>query len=1045
MSAPLSLTNRIIAASITHRLAVIVGTLGLVAAGAWAFVTMDADAFPDLTPNQVLVMTTVPGLSPEEVEQQVTYPMELTMLGLPRTLSVRSASKASLSVVTITFEDDVDFYFARNLVQQRMQDAMGQLPEGAEPMLGPPSTAMGEVLQYIVESTGDARDTLSLIELSKVQEYLIRPLLRTVPGVADVNSWGGMDQQYEVLTDPAKLTGYGLTLEDLETALARNNANFGAGYIEDRSERFSIRGLGRVVDSAGLANVVVATRGTTPVLVRDVARVSIEPRPRFGAVTRDGRGEALSATILMLKGSNGHEVVTRVKERIEEIRPLLPAGIAIRTFYSQGDVVDRTTATVFRNLTEGALLVVAVLLLFLRNWRASVLTASVIPLALLAAFIAMRFFGVTANLMSLGALDFGLIVDASVVMVENFMRRIAAERASAGGSVAEQREILREAAFEVGRPIVFGMAIIVAVYIPIFTLEGLEGRMFRPMAFTVCAAVLASLLLALAYIPAVSSFLFARMKAGSHRDSPWFVALRSRYRTWLALALVHRVPVVAAAAAALVVAVGSLRFIGTEFMPKLDEGYLLIETRRAPSVSLAAGIAVSEEVERTLRKFPEVASVNTNLGRPREATETMPLHAADVYVNFAPRSQWRAQSLADFLERADSALSEIPGLGFEFSAPMRMRLDEVISGVRTDLGVKVFGDSLNRLNDAADAVLAVMHSVRGAEDAFVSVTTGAMQLEVDLNRPAMARHGLSVADVREAVEMGVAGVHATTVIDGRRRFPVVVRLGASYRTTPEQVGELLLRTPAGGTITLAQVATLRTVEGPEVINHEAGRRFVVVQANVRNRDLGGLVSELRGEIAKRVVLPPEYYIAFGGQFENQTRAMARLSVIVPMVLLVIGALLYASFGTVRHALVVMLNVPFALVGGIGALWIRGLNLNLSASVGFIALFGVAVLNGVVLLTYINQLRASGLAVVDAIRQGAEGRLRPVLMTALVASVGFIPMAISTSAGSEVQRPLATVVIGGLISSTILTLIVMPTVLAWVEEPATREVARDATR
>lgn len=1033
MSAHLSLTHRLIAASIKHRLAVIVGTLALAAGGSWAFFTMNADAFPDLTPNQVLVMTTVPGLSPEEVEQQVTYPMEVTMLGLPRTLSVRSASKASLSVVTIIFEDDVDFYFARNLVQQRMQDAMGQLPEGAKPMLGPPSTAMGEVLQYLVESTGNARDTLSLIELSNVQEYLIRPLLRTVPGVADVNSWGGMDQQYEVLADPAKLAGYGVTLADLEAALAGNNANFGAGYIEDRNERLSIRGLGRVADSAGLANVVVSTRGTTPVLIRDVARVAIGPRPRFGAVTRDGRGEALSATILMLKGSNGHEVVTRVKERLDEIRPLLPAGIAIRTFYSQGDVVDRTTTTVFRNLTEGALLVVAVLLLFLRNWRASLLTASVIPLALLVAFIAMRFFGVTANLMSLGALDFGLIVDASVVMMENFMRRVTAERAAAGAAPVDQRDLLRDAAFEVGRPIVFGMAIIIAVYIPIFTLEGLEGRMFRPMAFTVCAAVLASLLLALAYIPAVSSYLFARMKPGSHHDARWFVALRSRYQGWLAWALTHRVSVVGTAAAALVIAVASLRFIGTEFMPKLDEGYLLIETRRAPSISLGAGIAVSEEIERTLRKFPEVATVNTNLGRPRAATETMPLNEGDVYINFAPRSNWRARSMDEFLEQADSALAEIPGLSFEFSAPMRMRLDEVISGVKTDLGVKVFGDSLALLNQKADEVLAVMQSVRGAEDAFVSVTDGAMQLDVDLNRAAMARYGLRVADVREAVETGVGGMQATTVVDGRRRFPVVVRLEATHWATPDLVGQLRLRTATGGTVTLAQVATLRTVEAPEVINHEAGRRFVVVQANVRDRDLGGLVAELRREIAARVELPPDYYVTFGGQFENQARAMTRLGVIVPVVLLLIGVLLYASFGTVRHVMVVMLNVPFALVGGIGALWLRGLNLNLSASVGFIALFGVAVLNGVVLLTYINQLRAGGLSVLDAIRQGTEGRFRPVLMTALVASVGFIPMALSTSAGSEVQRPLATVVIGGLISSTILTLIVMPTVLAWVEE------------
>jgi len=1039
MTVPRSVIERVIDASIRHRAIVIGATLAVAAAGTWAFATLKTDAFPDLTPNQVLVMTEAPGLSPVEVENQVTYPMEVAMLGLPRTTDVRSISKVGLSVVTVTFEDDVDLYFARAQVQQRMQDAIMSLPDGAEPMLGPPATAMGEVFQYLVEANDGARDSLTLLNLSNVQAYVIAPLLRTVPGVASVNAWGGLEQQFEVLADPAKLAGFGLTLHDLETALANNNANFGGGYIEDRGERLTLRGLGRVADTTDIANVVVATREATPVYVRDVARVTIGGAPRFGAVTRDARGEALSAAVIILKGSNGREVVSRVLARLEEIKRVLPRGVTIRPFYNQGEVVERTTHTVFRNLIEGALLVTAILFLFLRTFRASLVTASVIPLSLLIAFLAMREFGVSANLMSLGALDFGLIVDASVVMVENYVRRLHGQHALAPDA---RRDLIREAAFEVGRPVVFGVAIIVAVYVPIFTLEGLEGRMFRPMAFTVCAAVLGSLLLALTYVPAASAYVFAREGGArtsrrTHEDARWFVALRAKYAGALEWALTHRRAVVGGALALLAASLGSVPFLGTEFMPKLDEGYMLIETRRAPSAGLGQGIAVSEDVERTLRSLPEVARVVTNLGRPHEATETMALNQGDVYVTFKPKREWRDGSLDALIERMDSALAEIPGLDYEFSAPMRMRLDEVISGVRTDLGVKLYGDSLPLLQEKAAEVERVIAAVPGAEDVSVGASAGAMQLEVDLDRAAIARYGLNVADVREAVESGIGGAATTEVLDGRRRYPIVVRLDAPYRSTPEAVGQTLIRTPAGGTVTLSQVARLRTVEGPEVVEHEGGQRFVVVKSNVRGRDLGSFVADVRRAVAERVTMPPGYFTAYGGQFANQARATRRLAVIVPLVLLLIVVLLYVSFGSVRHALLVMLNVPFALVGGIAALWLRGLNLNLSASVGFIALFGVAVLNGVVLLSYINQLRAAGRTLGDAVREGAAVRLRPVLMTALVASVGFIPMAVSTSAGAEVQRPLATVVIGGLVSSTLLNLFVMPALYAAFGEQRAR--------
>jgi cobalt-zinc-cadmium resistance protein CzcA len=1029
-----ALIDRLITAALRHRVFVLGLTAVLATAGIWSFVTLNTDAFPDLSPNQVLVMTTVPGLSPAEIEQQVTYPLEVAMLGIPRTTGVRSISKAGLSVVTIDFEDGADLYFARAQVQQRMQQVRGALPAEAEPMLGPAATAMGEVFQYLVETTDTTSraepDTATLLALANAQEYIIRPLLRTVPGVADVNAWGGMQQRFEVLADPVKLAGYRLTLDDLERALAENNANFGGGYIEDRGDRLSIRGLGRVRDTADIAQVVVVTRGATPVRIGDLARVTVGPELRFGAVTRDGRGEALSATVLMLKGSNGREVVARVQAKLAEIARLLPPGIRVRPYYNQGEVVTRTTNTVFRNLLEGGLLVVAVLFLFLGNLRASLLTASVIPLSLLGAFIAMKRFGVTANLMSLGALDFGLLVDASIVIVENIARRVR------GLHPAERLRSLHDAALEVGRPVAFGVTIIIAVYAPVAALEGIGRKMFLPMAFTVCAAVLTSLLLALTYVPAAASYLFAAADAEKSTAKPqergWFTRLRALYGRALEGALAHPRRVAAASVAPFLIAVASVPFFGSEFMPQLDEGYLLVEAWRPPSTSLPEGAALSGDIERTLLGFPEVRGVVTNLGRPHEATEAMALGEGDTYVMLHSTSRWRAGSLDDLVARMDSALSEIPGMSFEFTAPMRMRLGEVISGVKADFGVRLFGDSLPVLRSKAEELRALIAGVPGAEDVLLKASAGALQLELDIDRSAIGRFGLSVGDVQRAVEMGVHGMSASEVIAGRRRYPIVVRLDAPYRSTPEAIGQILLDTPAGGTVTLSQVATVRVVEGPEVIDHEGGERFVLVQANVRGRDLGGFAREADRAIRARIQLPPGYYLSYGGQFEHQRRAMDRLALIVPGVLLLIAGLLYASFGVLRHALVVMLNVPFALVGGVAALWLRGMHLNLSAAVGMIAVFGVAILNGLVLVTTVNQLRGAQPSIKAAIHEAALLRLRPVLATAAVASFGFLPMALSTSAGAEVQRPLATVVIGGLVSSTLLTLLVLPSVLAWVE-------------
>jgi cobalt-zinc-cadmium resistance protein CzcA len=1013
--------ERLINASLQFRIAVIAATLILIGAGAWAFANINVDAFPDLTPNQVQVITVASGLSPNEVENLVSYPMETSMMGLPRTRGVRSISKAGISVVTVSYDDDVDMYFARAQVQQRMQDAVGSLPDGLQPSLGPPATPMGEVFQYLLES-----DSLSLMELKNIQEYTIKPLLRTIPGVADVNSWGGMVQQFHVEADPSRLSGYGLTLKDLERALADNNGNFGAGYVETRGERFTIRGLGRLADAADIGNVVVTTRaGGTPIHVHDVAHVQPGPMPREGAVSRDGRGETLSGMIVMLKGANGKDVVGLVEERLKDVRRLLPAGVTIRPFYNQGEVVDRTSHTVFINLIEGAILVTIVLFVFLRNIRASLITASVIPLSVLFAFFVMERFDVSANLMSLGALDFGLIVDAAVVMVENFVRRLE----GSGHLPAEgRRTLIRKAAAEVGRPIVFSVGIIIAVYLPIFSLQGLEGRMFMPMAFTVCVAILGSLLLALTYVPMSASFL---MKHVSEKPSRWFEAVRRAYVAHLDWALRHRMIVVGGAALALGAALASVPFLGTEFMPKLDEGSMLIETRRLPSTSLGQGMAIAKEVEQTLMRFPEVQSIVTKMGRPELATETMGLYAGDVYVMFKPRDQWKTTP-EDLIVKMDAALKQIPGIDYNFTAPMAMRLDEAISGVRTELGVKVFGDDLAVLERKAAEIRDVIRTVPGAADTSVDVSAGAMQVELALDRAALARYGLNVSDVRDAVQTGIGGTEATEIIDGRKRFPVVVRLAEAYRGTPEAIGQMLIATPSGGRVTLAQVAVVRVGEGPELINHENGERMVIVQSNVRGRDLGGFAADVQREVAKRVSLPEGYFVTYGGQFENQQRAMQRLRIIVPAVLLIIVGFLYSSFGNGRQALLVMLNVPFALVGGIAALWLRDLNLNLSASVGFIALFGVAVLNGVLLVAYINQLRDAGEPLDRAVRAGSETRLRSNLLTALVAAFGFIPMAISTSPGSEVQRPLATVVIGGLVTSTILTLVVLPVLYEWLE-------------
>jgi cobalt-zinc-cadmium resistance protein CzcA len=1019
------LLKRIIDFHLDHHWVVLFGLLVLVGAGLNALFQIPIDAFPDLTNNQVTVITEAPGMAPVEIEQLVTFPIESAMMGLPETEEVRSISKLGLSMVTIVFNDDVDNYFARQLVNERLNEARGRIPAGLEPTLGPVATAFGEVYQYTLEGEG-----YSAMELKTLHDWEIKYQLRAVAGVADINTWGGQTQQYEIKVDPYRLRARGLALREVFERVRDNNDNFGGGFLEHASEQYTVRGLGRVETKEDLGAIVLAAHEGTPVYLRDVAEIEIGHMPRQGAVTRDGRGETVSGMVIMLKGQNSKTVIERVKEALQSIRRSLPEGVRIVPFYDQSEVIDGTIRTVRNNLLEGGALVVVILVLFLGNFRAALVVAAVIPLSMLVAFLGMRWFGITANLMSLGAIDFGMIVDGAVIMVENHVRRLHS-RPNHDVPLTRQESLglVRSAAHEVALPILMGVGIIIAVYVPILSLQGLEGRMYRPMAVTVCAALLGSLVLTVTVVPAASRLLLGRRTRES--KEPLMDRARQVYQRTLNRVLDHRVPVVAAGAVLVVVSVGSIYFIGTEFMPRLDEGSVLVQALRLPSISLTESVDIGLEVERALLKFPEVDGVVSKLGRPDLATEAMGIYESDVYVNLKPHGEWTTASTKDGLTAAMAAeLAKIPGVVYNFTQPMAMRLDETISGVRADIAVKIFGPDEQMLDRLAEQVLRVLGRVPGAADTQKQVFSGAAEWQVVVQRDQLARYGLNVSDVRDVVQAAVGGMAATEVIDGRRRFQIAVRLPETYRRDRDALGSILLSAPAGEQVPLAQVADIRRASGPEVVHRENSQRRIVVQCNVRGRDMGSFVAEAERRIQEAVSLPTGYYINWGGQFENQQRAMRRLMLVLPVVLLVIFMLLFLTFSSAKQSLLVLLIVPFATVGGIAALWLRGMNLNVSASIGFIAVFGVAVLDGLVMVSTMNSLLGRGRPVREAIVEGAVTRLRPVLMTSVLASLGFLPMAIATSIGAEVQRPLATVVIGGLISSTILTLLLLPALYGW---------------
>ena len=1044
--------DRLITWAVRFRVVVLLLVAALIGGGVWALRTLRVDAFPDLTNKQVTVLAEAPGLSPLEVERLVTLPVEVAVNGLPGVTEVRSISKYGFAQVTAVFEDDAELYLARTLVSERLQQVRDQLPPGAEAALGPMAGATSEIYLYTLEDTtkGAKRD---LMELRALHDRLVRPQLRGVPGVVEVNPFGGFVRQAQVVVDPARLASFGLSIGDVMRAVEANSQIPAGAYVEHRDEQYILRGLGQAASLDDLRRSVIRSQGGVPVTVGDVATVQYGGEVRQGAVSRDARGEVMSGIVMALRGANSREVVHGVRARVGQINASLPKGLVLAPYYDQTDLVEGTIRTVTRNLLEGGFLVIAVLLLFLGNVRAALVVAATIPLSLLFAFVGMRWLGISANLMSLGAIDFGMIVDGSVVMAENFVRRLHHDetQGTLPADDAGIRARLADAAREVGRPIAFGVLIIMLVYVPIMSLQGLEGRMFQPMALTVAMALFGSLLLALAFVPAAATWLFrrgARESAYAERLDHW---LQGRYGRLLAPTM-RRPRLTLGVAVALFA--GSMLLVprlGTEFLPTLDEGSILVQATKDPSISLTHATELHRDIERAVKQTPEVTTVVSRMGRAEVGSDPMGVNQSDVFVMLKPRDAWRpGVTKDDLIEELEHRLNgRIPGVAFGFTQPVKMRLDELISGVRGDLAVKVFGDDPAVNRRVADQVAAAIGGVAGTAEVFVEQTQGQSYLTVRLDRSAMARYGIPVEEVREALAVAVGAQPVAPVADvtngATYNIDAVVMVPPAYRASPEGIAAITVPSTTGARIALGDLADIRLEPGPVQVSREGAQRLVIVQSNVRGRDLGGYVADVQRAIAERVPMPAGVHLTYGGQFENQERAMGRLQVVVPLSIALIALLLYVSLRSWPLAGLVLANLPFAAVGGVVALFVRGLHLSVSASIGFIALFGVAVLNGLVLLTTVQRLRAEGAGPAEAAEAGARARLRPVLMTALVASIGFIPVAVSHGTGAEVQRPLATVVIGGLITSTLLTMLVLPTLYAALEGWAERRAQRRRER
>ncbi len=1013
----------IVAAALRQRFLVGVFSMALVLYGGYVTMHLPVAAFPDVTNIQVQVNTEASGLSATDVEQLISFPVETSMMGLPGVAEVRSLSKFGLSVVTVVFEDDVDIYFARQLVFARLAQARERIPEGlGSPQMGPITTGLGQIYQYTIEGEGR-----SAMELRTMNDWIVKYQLRGVPGVADVLSFGGEVRQYQVQLDPDRLLRYDLTIDEVAEAVSRNNRNAGGQYLVGASEQLVVRGVGlirgRREGLTDIENIVIRSEDGIPVYVKDVAVVEYGAEVRQGAVSLNGQGEVVCGIVLQLQGANTREVIQRVRERIESIQASLPEDVRIVPFYDQGELTDKAVETVTRALFESAVLIIGMLFLFLGNIRAALVVVSSIPLSLLVAFIMMDRAGLDANLMSLGGLTIGIgmMVDGSIVMVENIFRLLA-ERPGDNRLV-----LVRRAAREVARPVFFAVLIIVAVFLPLFTLEGVEGKLFGPLAFTISFAMAGSLVTALVVVPVLTTIL---LKGRLNEKEPAFIRLiKSRYQPILAWALSHRRTTLLGALGLLAAALATSPFLGTEFVPELEEGTMTVRVTMLPSVSLPQALEIGKRLELRFLEYPEVTYALSRIGRAEVGGDPEGVSNNEIFVGLHPPDEFdwvTAPNRLALAERmADEFSQDFPGVLFNFSQPIATRVDELLSGVKAQIAIKIFGDDLDTLASLGSQVEGIIRGISGAADVQLEQIEGEAQLVVRADRDAMARYGVNVSDVMDVVQNGIGGEAATEVLEANRRFDVYLRVDESRRSSIETIGRLLVPGAGSARVPLSQVAKIGVEEAPPQVSHEEGQRRVVVQCNVRGRDMGGFVAEARRAIQRQVPMPPGYRTEWGGQFENQERAQATLMVVVPISMLIILLLLFLSFNTLRHSLLVISNVPFALIGGIFALAVSGQYLSVPSAVGFIAVFGVAVLNGVVLVSCINTHYRKGQTVMDAAAQGAMQRLRPVLMTASVAMLGLIPLLLSSGVGSEVQRPLATVVVGGLITSTPMTLLVLP--------------------
>jgi cobalt-zinc-cadmium resistance protein CzcA len=1052
--------EKLIVFAIDQRWLVMLISIGVTIMGVVSYQHLPIDAVPDITNVQVQINSVASGYSPLETEQRITYPVETAMAGLPNLEETRSISRYGLSQVTVVFKEGTDIYFARQLVAERIAQVKEKLPAGISSEMGPTATGLGEIYMWTVSAKPGALKPdgtpYTAMDLREVQDWIVKPQLRNVPGVTEINTVGGYSKQYQIAPNSEALVSYGLTLSDVVNALERNTSNMGAGYIEKSGEQYLIRVPGQLVANSvnstqiltGLSNIVIDTRSGTPIRVQEVATVSIGSDLRTGAATMNGE-EVVLGTVFMLMGENSRTVSQAVATRLAEVNKTLPAGITANTVYDRTILIDKAISTVKKNLIEGALLVTAILFVFLGNMRAAIITMCVIPLAMLMTFTGMVGNKVSANLMSLGALDFGIIIDGAVVIVENAMRRLAHTQSLLGRNLTREERFTEvfSAAREARRPLIYGQLIIMAVYLPVFALTGVEGKMFHPMAFTVVLALIAAMLISVTFIPAaIALFVTVRVQEKENKVMQWAKKIYMPVLDWT---LVNKAVVLTLAATTVVLSGLLLTRMGSEFVPSLDEGDIALHALRIPGTSLSQAVLMQQELEKTIKTFPQVDKIYAKLGTAEIATDPMPPSVADTFLILKPRSEWPDPTLPKnaLIAQIQAAVAKVPGNNYEFTQPIQMRFNELISGVRSDVAVKVFGDDLALMTETAEQIANVLEKTTGSADVKVEQTTGLPILTVNIDREKIARIGVNVRDVQEAVNIAMNGSHAGAVYDGDRRFDIVVRLNEAQRNDITMLERLPIKLNINSTVTylrLGELASLDITQGANQFSRANGKRNVVVTANVRNRDMGSFVAQAQASIAEGVKMPDGNWLEWGGTFKQLQSATDRLQIVIPLALLIVFMLLYAAMnngtvgkdeksGNFKDGLIVFSGIPFALTGGVTALWLTGIPLSISAGVGFIALSGVAVLNGLVMITFINNLRAEGKALNEAVREGALTRLRPILITALVASFGFIPMAVATGVGAEVQRPLATVVIGGILSSTLLTLLVLPLLYLMVHQ------------